>query len=278
MLAPFSQNPIGRSKRPHGLSPTPRRSKSPSFSVLLPSLIFPTIVIVEGMSLFSNLGKLLPGKRKWKHGEEEEGVSSPLPGTSTTEQVTPSIAHSAPSVQYPATTISEGLPPPVLPAPKMSGSQSTASDTVPSASLSLGQLGPQVLFHVTAKDDSGVDVVFVHGLRGSSLGTWSKGVVCWPRDLLKIDIQDASYDARIITWGYDSSAANVFSYASKESIFGHAETLLEDLSRLRAGKVLFFIIILPLAERVHQISINTCRPDQSSSLDTVLAVWSLSRL
>ncbi|KAI9866722.1 MAG: hypothetical protein M1813_000664 [Trichoglossum hirsutum] len=122
----------------------------------------------------------------------------------------------------------------------MFGSKSIASDMVPSMSSSLGQLGPQVLFHVTAKCDSGVDVVFVHGLRGSSLGTWSKSGVCWPRDQLKIDIQDASYDARIITWGYDSSAANVFSYASKESIFGRAETLLEDLSRLRAGKSAFY--------------------------------------
>ncbi|KAI9761267.1 MAG: hypothetical protein M1840_001991, partial [Geoglossum simile] len=194
------------------------------------------------MSPFSNLKKLLLGKPKRKHGgdpQEGEVASSPLPGTSTTkshEQVMASIAQSTPSVQHPATTVSEALPPPVSPASKTSGSQSITSDTVPSTSLSLGQLGPQVLFHVTAKDHSGVDVIFVHGLRGSSLGTWSKGVVCWPRDLLKIDIQDALYDARIITWGYDSSAANVFSYASKESIFGHAETLLEDLSRLRAGK------------------------------------------
>jgi hypothetical protein len=236
------------------------------------------------MSRFSSLKKLLPGKPKRKHGgdpQEGEVASSPLPGTSITrshEQVMPFITQSTSSVQHPATTVSKALPPPVSPASKTPGSQSIASDTVPSTSLSLDQLGPEVLFHVTAKGDSGVDVIFVHGLRGSSLGTWSKGVVCWPRDLLKIDIQDASYDARIITWGYDSSAANVFSYASKESIFGHAETLLEDLSRLRAGKVLFFIIILPLAERVHQISINICRPDQSSSLDTVLAVWSLSRL
>ncbi|KAH0533863.1 hypothetical protein FGG08_007514 [Glutinoglossum americanum] len=182
------------------------------------------------------LGKL---KRK-RGGDPEEGevASSPLPVTSTTrphERVIPSIAQSTSSAQHPATTVFEALPP-VPTAPKTSGPQSIASDTVPSTSLSLDQLGPQVLFHVTAKDDSGVDVVFVHGLRGSSLGTWSRGVVCWPRDLLKTDIQDASYDARIITWGYDSSAANVFSYTSKESIFGHAETLLEDLSRLRAGK------------------------------------------
>ena len=101
------------------------------------------------------------------------------------------------------------------------------------------QLGPQALFNATAKDHSSVDIIFVHGIRGSSLGTWLKRAVCWPRDILKEDIKDASYDARIITWGYDSSAANVFSYASEESIFGHAETLLGDLSRLRVGKVLF---------------------------------------
>ncbi|KAI9778144.1 MAG: hypothetical protein M1839_008353 [Geoglossum umbratile] len=193
------------------------------------------------MSPFSNLKKLLPGKPKGKHGgdpQDGEVASSLSPWMSTTksyEQVMPSITQSTSSVQHPATTHSKVLPP-VSPASKSSGSQSIASDTIPSTSLSLDRLGPQVLFHVTTKDVSGVDIVFVHGLRGSSLGTWSKGVVCWPRDLLKIDIQDASYDARIITWGYDSSTANVFSYASKGSIFGHAETLLEDLSKLRAGK------------------------------------------
>ncbi|KAI9774253.1 MAG: hypothetical protein M1840_004147, partial [Geoglossum simile] len=226
----------GQLSRPSAAQPSD--SKLPSFSVLLSSLIFQPIVISRVMPPFSGLERLLPGKLMRKRSsdpQEDEVASSPLPKTPTTkshEQVMPSIVQSTSPVKHPAATVSEALPP-VSPALKTS---SIASDTVPSTSLSLDQLGPRVLFHVTAEGDSGVDIVFVHGLRGNSLRAWSKGVVCWPRDLLKIDIQDASYDTRIITWGYDSSAANVFSYASKGSIFGHAETLLEDLSRLRAGK------------------------------------------
>jgi len=80
---------------------------------------------------------------------------------------------------------------------------------------------------------SGTDLVFVHGLRGSRLRTWSSGDVFWPRDFLKDDVKSA----RVITWGYDASVANAFTYASNESIFGHAETLLSDLARLRGGIV-----------------------------------------
>lgn len=76
-------------------------------------------------------------------------------------------------------------------------------------------------------------IIFVHGLRGHALETWSKGPVCWPRDLLKNDTPNA----RIITWGYDSGVANAFKYASKESIFGHSETLLGDVAMLRSDKV-----------------------------------------
>ncbi|KFY59535.1 hypothetical protein V496_05647 [Pseudogymnoascus sp. VKM F-4515 (FW-2607)] len=73
------------------------------------------------------------------------------------------------------------------------------------------------------------DIVFVHGLRGHALETWSKGSVCWPRDFLKDDVPNA----RIITWGYDSGVANAMKYASKETIFGHSETLLSDIAMLR---------------------------------------------
>ncbi|KAI1741243.1 hypothetical protein F4680DRAFT_416200 [Xylaria scruposa] len=76
---------------------------------------------------------------------------------------------------------------------------------------------------------AGFDLVFVHGLRGSRLKTWSRNGVFWPRDLLKHDMKNA----RVITWGYDASVANAFTYASNESLFGHASTLLGDLARLR---------------------------------------------
>lgn len=89
----------------------------------------------------------------------------------------------------------------------------------------------------TTNEVGGIDIVFVHGLRGHLLGTWSKNGVCWPRDLLKSDIRDAPLEVRSITWGYDASIANILKSASQESIFGNAETLLGDLSRLRRDKV-----------------------------------------
>jgi hypothetical protein len=89
-------------------------------------------------------------------------------------------------------------------------------------------------------DASGIDLVFVHGLRGSRLKTWLSGDVFWPRDLLKDDVKNA----RVITWGYDANVANAFSYASKESIFGHADTLLNDLARLRKGIVCLSVLLL----------------------------------
>lgn len=62
--------------------------------------------------------------------------------------------------------------------------------------------------------------------------TWSAGDVCWPRDYLGQDLEQEEIRSRIITWGYDSMIANLLSYTSRESIFGHAETLLGDLERL----------------------------------------------
>lgn len=91
-------------------------------------------------------------------------------------------------------------------------------------------VGPKVLTSKSPLPD-GPDIVFVHGLRGSRLGTWtsSDGKVCWPLDFLGKDIPNA----RIITWGYDSSIANFFKPASQESIFNHGDTLMSDLSQLR---------------------------------------------
>lgn len=105
-----------------------------------------------------------------------------------------------------------------------------STDTGEPSNRALGTdgIGPLVLSDTCQRSDSGVDLVFVHGLRGSRIKTWSKGDVCWPRDLLPKDISNV----RVLTWGYDSSVANAFRYASKESIFGHADTLLNDLARV----------------------------------------------
>ncbi|KAK3331711.1 hypothetical protein B0T19DRAFT_85724 [Cercophora scortea] len=80
-----------------------------------------------------------------------------------------------------------------------------------------------------------IDIVFVHGLRGDPVKTWTSDQSgsatnrCWPRDFLPKDIPNA----RVISWGYDADVAHLISAASSKSIYGHAKTLLEDLARQR---------------------------------------------
>lgn len=98
------------------------------------------------------------------------------------------------------------------------------------------RIGPHV-WSGSSDDEILLDIVFVHGLRGDPIRTWSKdtsgGRVCWPRDLLGQDMKSA----RVISWGYDANVANLLSAASQASIFGHAQTLLEDLAGVRKDKV-----------------------------------------
>jgi hypothetical protein len=86
--------------------------------------------------------------------------------------------------------------------------------------------GPIILFDGIKKGEEGVDIIFVHGLYGHRVGTWTKGSVCWPRDLLGHDVKNA----RVITFGYASAmgtSGNVFSE--------QAERLLTDITRVRIG-------------------------------------------
>ena len=87
------------------------------------------------------------------------------------------------------------------------------------------------IFHPGTPGEAVVaDIVFVHGLRGDLIRTWSHKGVCWPRDLLKYDLENV----RIMSWAYDARIAHwKGGPASQGSVFGNAETLLSDLSNER---------------------------------------------
>lgn len=120
---------------------------------------------------------------------------------------------------------------PVIPNTVVDQDSSSANDQL---DFDEPTIGPLILFDKTDTDNSGTDVVFVHGLRGHRLRTWSaKDSFCWPKELLSEDLKNS----RVITWGYDANIAKFFQQASQESIFGHAGTLLDDLARLRHGIV-----------------------------------------
>ena len=89
-------------------------------------------------------------------------------------------------------------------------------------------------------------IVFVHGLRGSRHGTWTKDGVFWPQDILPKDHPRA----RVLTvsstkthrrqrltkhtqWGYDADVFRFFEGVGTGNINDHSKRLLNDLSRVR---------------------------------------------
>ena len=71
-------------------------------------------------------------------------------------------------------------------------------------------------------DDVLVDICFIHGVRGGNVSTWIWEKMCWPRDLLPIDI----LDARIISYGYDVSIIDFWAPVFENSVEKHAENLV----------------------------------------------------
>lgn len=76
---------------------------------------------------------------------------------------------------------------------------------------SRNDVGPLVLVNNIGKNNSAeanapeTDIVSVHGLCGTRVGTWSKDGICWPGVLLQKDLENV----RVITWGYDANIANL---------------------------------------------------------------------
>ncbi|KAH6620692.1 hypothetical protein B0J18DRAFT_430434 [Chaetomium sp. MPI-SDFR-AT-0129] len=79
-----------------------------------------------------------------------------------------------------------------------------------------------------------VDIVAVHGLNGSALGTWTTvdSGICWlsdPQFLPRYVL-----NARVLVWGYNGSFSSLTGAdPSQDRIHDHAHTLVEDLSTYR---------------------------------------------
>jgi len=143
------------------------------------------------------------------------------------------------------------------------GDRSASEDTT--SPLPRDDVGPHIIHNGCDKPSTGVDIVFVHGLRGSRFQTWSSGSCFWPQDFLSKDLERA----RLITWGYDADIANAFSFASQDSIYSHADTLLNDLARVRQPDVVRPCLVCILRSVLtHQI-----RQGLSSLSVTASVVW-----
>ncbi|KAH6613326.1 hypothetical protein F5144DRAFT_400836 [Chaetomium tenue] len=94
------------------------------------------------------------------------------------------------------------------------------------------------IYHPPAPIQPQVDIVAVHGLNGSALGTWTTldSGICWlndPRFLPKY-----VKNARVLVWGYNASFSSLTGHVpSKDRIHHHAHTLVAHLAadRLLSG-------------------------------------------
>ncbi|KAK8137258.1 hypothetical protein PG984_005198 [Apiospora sp. TS-2023a] len=88
------------------------------------------------------------------------------------------------------------------------------------------------LVQVHSGDDAEVDIVFLHGLRGSVEGTWSKNGIRWPSDLLPNDVPKS----RIYLFGYDSGITHRNqSDVVKTEIHSDADDLCAKLEAARSS-------------------------------------------
>ncbi|KAK8033932.1 hypothetical protein PG991_003330 [Apiospora marii] len=118
----------------------------------------------------------------------------------------------------------------------MSSGRPSSNPTPRSSELqvdkSAAPLGPVVLYGEEEDAPDGIDIVFVHDLEGHREDSWTKGDVCWPRDLLGGDIPGV----RVISWGWSLrvSSDRVLTHMAKEAPVG--DRMLDDLVQLRSGQ------------------------------------------
>ena len=95
-----------------------------------------------------------------------------------------------------------------------------------------------------------ISIVFVHGLRGHRVHTWTKDGICWPKDLLPRE--PALSNVRILSFGYDSKVVDFGRHASLQDLFKHSISLLNDLCPKRVDDVGFVSSSRRLSARSNQ--------------------------
>ncbi|KAH8901954.1 hypothetical protein BR93DRAFT_866616, partial [Coniochaeta sp. PMI_546] len=87
------------------------------------------------------------------------------------------------------------------------------------------------VLHSASNSKVVADILFVHGLNGTSIDTWyhAESRTHWPSELLPQDIQDC----RILSCGYDARVASLTDAVSHSRLSEHADTLLGHLVGLR---------------------------------------------
>ncbi|EEU38687.1 uncharacterized protein NECHADRAFT_83088 [Fusarium vanettenii 77-13-4] len=92
----------------------------------------------------------------------------------------------------------------------------------------MSQLGLQEL---CSSENADLDIVFVHGLFGNRVNTWTTNGVLWPKQLLGEDLPKA----RIFTFGYDADVTkfNLDQEVTKGTMESHAADLCERLAGIR---------------------------------------------
>jgi hypothetical protein len=97
------------------------------------------------------------------------------------------------------------------------------------SSSSSGRLGLRVLHEPSTEATTVVDIIFVHGLGGSAISTWTSAAASktfWPT-LLHED--DRLANARISTFGYDANFKNILGVKNALGIADFADQLLDGL-------------------------------------------------
>ncbi|KAH6842448.1 hypothetical protein B0I37DRAFT_329709 [Chaetomium sp. MPI-CAGE-AT-0009] len=93
------------------------------------------------------------------------------------------------------------------------------------------EMFPTGIKPLCSPEDSTIDIIFVHGLTGSRINTWTarNETEPWPQTLLPSRLTTA----RILTFGYDASVTDWRGMVSQNRIANHAWNLLTSLATYR---------------------------------------------